>query len=179
MLYLPSFYALSAKDASMFLTDPKAVLCYTVSPRGTSEQTAGVWIDDRITAATSAEAVAAAALPVVILQNEGTASAAEVFIAALRDNHRAQAVIGTRSYGKSLIQHFFPLPNGGAVKLTVAEYLTPKKQHIVRNVLAAGEEGGLAPDSFCSDQVAADPRQDLCVLMGLNALSSTTSSIYK
>ena len=60
--------------------------------------------------------------PIVILVNEGTASSAEVFAASLRENGRA-TLLGGRTYGKSLIQHFFPLPNGGALKLTVAEYL--------------------------------------------------------
>lgn len=35
--------------------------------------------------------------------------------------------MGERTFGKSLIQHLFPLPDGGALKLTVAEYLTPKQ----------------------------------------------------
>jgi len=65
----------------------------------------------------------------VILVNEGTASSAEVFASALRDNGRA-TLVGTKTYGKGLIQHTFPMPDGGGLRLTVAEYLTPKLHHV-------------------------------------------------
>ena len=47
---------------------------------------------------------------IVLLINEGTASSAEFFAAALQDNDRCVAVIGTKSFGKGLIQHTFPMP---------------------------------------------------------------------
>lgn len=62
---------------------------------------------------------------IVLLINEGTASSAEVFASALHDNSRTVALIGTKTYGKGLIQHTFPMPDGGGLRLTVAEYLTP------------------------------------------------------
>ena len=46
--------------------------------------------------------------PVVLLCNEGSASAAEVFAGALQDNRRAQ-ILGTRTYGKGVIQYYFPI----------------------------------------------------------------------
>lgn len=43
------------------------------------------------------------------------------------ENENRAWLVGERTFGKSLIQHLFPLPDGGALKLTVAEYLTPKQ----------------------------------------------------
>jgi carboxyl-terminal processing protease len=63
-------------------------------------------------------------LPVVVLIDSGTASAAEILAAALADNTGAE-VVGTRSYGKGVFQEEQGLSNGGALKLTVGEYFTP------------------------------------------------------
>mmetsp|Transcript_18420 Transcript_18420/g.26483 ORF Transcript_18420/g.26483 Transcript_18420/m.26483 type:complete len:102 (-) Transcript_18420:229-534(-) len=49
---------------------------------------------------------------VVLLTNEGTASPAEVFAAALHDNGRLVATVGSKAYGKGLILHTFPMPDG-------------------------------------------------------------------
>lgn len=63
-------------------------------------------------------------LPVVVLIDRGTASAAEILTAALADDAGAE-VVGTRSYGKGVFQEERSLANGGALKLTVGEYFTP------------------------------------------------------
>ena len=62
--------------------------------------------------------------PVCILVNENTASAAEIFTAALHDNGKA-TVIGTKTYGKGLVQKNLPLYDGSALLLTVSKYFTP------------------------------------------------------
>jgi carboxyl-terminal processing protease len=62
--------------------------------------------------------------PLVVLVDRETASAAEIVAAALGENKRAK-IVGTRTFGKASIQAVVPVPGGGAVKLTVAEYLTP------------------------------------------------------
>jgi carboxyl-terminal processing protease len=62
--------------------------------------------------------------PLVVVVDRATASAAEIVAAALGENKRAK-VVGTRTFGKASIQAVVPVPGGGAVKLTVAEYLTP------------------------------------------------------
>ncbi len=64
--------------------------------------------------------------PVIVIQDRITASAAEVFIAALVENGRALSV-GEKSYGKGLAQRFIPLVDGSALRLTFAEILTPEK----------------------------------------------------
>lgn len=64
-------------------------------------------------------------VPVVVLQNGGTASAAEVLAGALEDYRRA-VLVGSRSYGKGVVQAILPLKTGGALKMTIARYLTPR-----------------------------------------------------
>lgn len=64
-------------------------------------------------------------LPMAVLMNNNTASAAELFAAILRDSGKAQ-LIGTNSYGKGVMQYTTPLLDGSAIKLTVATYETPK-----------------------------------------------------
>lgn len=114
---------------------------------------------------------------IVILVNEGTASSAEVFISSLRDNGRTVALVGAKTFGKGLIQHTFPTPDGGGIRLTVAEYLTPKLQHVT-NVGGARFSssgnlvgGGVTPDIFCETKgIPTNTGADLCVGIALDAL---------
>lgn len=64
-----------------------------------------------------------------VLINNRSASAAEVFTAAMKDLKRA-TIIGEKSYGKGVVQKLFPLENGAALQMTVAHYLTPNGQMI-------------------------------------------------
>jgi carboxyl-terminal processing protease len=63
-------------------------------------------------------------LPLVVLVNGGSASAAEIVAGALVDHDRA-VLVGERTYGKASVQTLVPLLGGGALKLTTAKYLTP------------------------------------------------------
>ncbi|MDB5054771.1 MAG: peptidase [Bacilli bacterium] len=75
--------------------------------------------------------------PVFVLVNENSASASEVLTGALQD-YKLATVIGTKSFGKGSVQSIMPLSNGGVLKVTIEEYLTPNK-HKVNKV-------GITPD---------------------------------
>jgi carboxyl-terminal processing protease len=67
--------------------------------------------------------------PLVVLVDQGSASASEILAGALQDDHRAK-LVGTRTFGKGLVQAVQPLDDGSALKLTIAKYYTPKGRDI-------------------------------------------------
>lgn len=85
------------------------------------------------------------AVPIVVLIDRSTASAAEILAAALADQADAE-VVGTRSFGKGVFQQEIELDNGGALKLTIGEYFTPDGTNLA-------ESHGIHPDV----RVADDP----------------------
>jgi carboxyl-terminal processing protease len=84
-------------------------------------------------------------LPVVVLVDRNSASASEIVAGALRDNDRA-VVVGTRTFGKALVQTTRELRNGGALRYTTARYLTPDGVDVSKN--------GLKPDIPAKDDPA-------------------------
>lgn len=68
-------------------------------------------------------------LPIVVMINEGSASASEIVAGALQDNKRA-TIVGTKSYGKASVQTIQEMNNGTALKLTTARYYTPNGRDI-------------------------------------------------
>lgn len=82
-------------------------------------------------------------VPVVVLVDRNTASAAEIVTGALQDNHRA-TVVGTHTFGKGVFQEEQPLSNGGALDITVGEYFTPNGHNLGGGGVREG--AGLAPE---------------------------------
>jgi carboxyl-terminal processing protease len=78
-----------------------------------------------------------ATYPIVVLINEGSASASEIIAGALRDNREVK-IIGQTSFGKGSVQEFISMNNGSALKITVAKWLTPNGELIT--------DKGLTPD---------------------------------
>ncbi|SEF95388.1 carboxyl-terminal processing protease [Eubacterium ruminantium] len=68
-------------------------------------------------------------LPMVVLVNENSASASEVFTSCMRDYKKA-TIVGTTTFGKGIVQSIFPLSDGSAVKITIAKYFTPSGTEI-------------------------------------------------
>ncbi len=75
--------------------------------------------------------------PVIILVDGTSASASEIFSGAMKDYHRAK-LLGTKTYGKGMVQKIIPMPNETGINLTVAKYLTPKGKDINKH--------GIEPD---------------------------------
>lgn len=75
--------------------------------------------------------------PVVIIVDQTSASATEIFAGAMKDWHKAK-IIGTKTYGKGMVQKIIPMPNETGLNLTIAKYLTPNGSDINKK--------GISPD---------------------------------
>jgi carboxyl-terminal processing protease len=82
-------------------------------------------------------------IPLVVLVDHDTASAAEIVTGALQDRGRAK-VVGTRTYGKGVFQEIQPLSNGGALDFTIGEYFTPSGHNLGGGGVRRG--AGIKPD---------------------------------
>ena len=81
--------------------------------------------------------------PIVVLINNGSASASEIFAGALKDHKRA-IILGESSYGKGSVQSIIPLRNGGGMRLTISKYYLPSGKSI--------SEVGVTPDILVEEE---------------------------
>lgn len=104
-------------------------------------------------------------LPIVILVNENSASATELFTGLMQENNMA-TVIGTTTYGKGVVQTTEPFEDGSALKVTRSEYFTPKGQRINKK--------GVKPDIDLSkeikEQMLNGSNDDICLKKAVEVL---------
>ena len=91
-------------------------------------------------------------VPIVVLVNQGTASASEIVAGALQDHKRA-VVMGTQTFGKGSVQSIVPLNNNTAIKLTTARYYTPNGRSI--------QAKGITPDIVVEDPTLSSEERGL------------------
>ena len=84
-------------------------------------------------------------MPIVILTNENTASSSEILAGALKDHGKA-TIVGTKTFGKGVIQQLLTLPDGSGLKITSEKYLTPNRTEINKVGIEPDEEVEL-PDT--------------------------------
>ncbi|SFQ48933.1 carboxyl-terminal processing protease [Lachnospiraceae bacterium XBB1006] len=90
-------------------------------------------------------------LPLAVLVNENSASASEIFAGAVKD-YKYGTLIGTKTFGKGIVQVLMPLSDGSAIKVTTAKYFTPKGHYI--------HEKGIEPDVKLEFQYQGDKTKD-------------------
>ena len=98
-------------------------------------------------------------LPIVVLINGGSASAAEILAGALKDDRQA-VLIGEKSFGKGCVQQLINLPGGSSVKITVANWLTPKGDYIMNKGIAPDDTVDLTKDDMTNNR---DPQLDKAI----------------
>ncbi len=86
-------------------------------------------------------------IPVVVLVNEGTASASEILAGALKDKYPSTTIVGKRTYGKGVIQTLYNLSDGSGLKVTTEEYYTPNHNKINKEGIKPDVEINLTKDA--------------------------------
>jgi carboxyl-terminal processing protease len=103
-------------------------------------------------------------IPMVVLVDHSTASAAEILTGALQDHGRA-TVVGTHTYGKGVFQELEPLGNGGGLKITVGEFFTPNGRNLGGGGVKRG--AGITPEVLIAHGI--DTEHGLQVALGVLA----------
>jgi len=111
-------------------------------------------------------------IPLVVLINEGTASASEIVAGAIQDYGRGQ-LVGVTSYGKGSVQNWVPLSNDqGAVRVTIAKWLTPNERTIQGTGLTPDVEVEITAENR---QAGQDPQLDKAVEVLLQEINGSAS----
>jgi carboxyl-terminal processing protease len=105
-------------------------------------------------------------IPMAVLVNGDTASAAEIVTGALQDHHRA-VIVGTRTYGKGVFQELRPLSNGGAIAITVGRYYLPDGENLGAGGLRRGP--GIKPNVIVTAAPSAKTDPQLNAALALLA----------
>jgi carboxyl-terminal processing protease len=153
----------ATRIASLLL--PEGTIVSTVDRQGTKEQVPA----DRHPQTT---------LPLVVLVDGGSASATEILAGALQDNRRAM-LVGTKTFGKGVIQQVNPLSDGSGVNVTIAHYLTPSgndihKKGIIPDVIVPFPED--LGKTFTAEQIATskDPQYQRAATLLSSQIRATT-----
>jgi len=109
-------------------------------------------------------------VPLVVLVNQGTASASEIVAGAIQDHERGK-LVGVTTYGKGSVQNWVPLSNNqGAVRVTIAKWLTPNGRHIHGVGLSPDFEVEITEEDFQADR---DPQLDKAIEILLEMQSAS------
>lgn len=92
-------------------------------------------------------------VPMVVLVNEGSASASEIVAGAIQD-HKRGVIVGTRTFGKGSVQTIIPLPDGAGLRMTTARYYTPENRSIQAQGITPDVEVPLAPEVIAEEKAA-------------------------
>ncbi len=96
-------------------------------------------------------------IPMVILVNENSASASEIFAGAMQDHGKA-AIVGTTTFGKGIVQSIFPLSDGSAIKMTTQNYYTPSGRSL--NGTGIEPDVKVEPNEALSERLEVEPEED-------------------
>jgi len=109
-------------------------------------------------------------IPLVVLVNQGTASASEIVAGSIQDYGRGK-LVGVTTYGKGSVQNWVPLTDKqGAVRVTIAKWLTPNERHIHGNGLTPDFEVELTEEDFEAER---DPQLDKAIEVLLSMLQAS------
>lgn len=112
--------------------------------------------------------------PLVILVNQGTASASEILAGALQDNGRAQ-LVGETTFGKGLIQSLFELSDGSGLAVTIAKYETPQHRDI--NKLGIKPDTVIAQEAITREQIGTEADQQYQAAVELLTKNSVVAGL--
>ncbi|OUL20186.1 carboxyl-terminal processing protease CtpA [Nostoc sp. 106C] len=112
--------------------------------------------------------------PLVILVNQGTASASEILAGALQDNGRAQ-LVGETTFGKGLIQSLFELSDGSGLAVTIAKYETPQHRDI--NKLGIKPDKVISQEGITREQIATEADQQYQAAVELLTKNSVVAGL--
>jgi carboxyl-terminal processing protease len=115
---------------------------------------------------------ALSSIPMIVLINEGSASASEILAGALKDNQNI-TLIGEKSFGKGSVQELIKLPYGSSIKITVAKWLTPSGDYIMEKGINPDIEIKMTTDDYKNDK---DPQIDKALEVLREKIKQTTYS---